>query len=186
MRFTIGKSAKVAFVLGSTVALAGVVFAGPATASTAPSQASTKTATQVFTDPANPPSIDDVSKNLSPDQKQLLASSTPKVILVSTKTSQVIKVTKASEAPAPQVQPRALSYCPAGYGCYAASRVPYADAGFPAFPGTEAGNWPSRKGYYPASRAVSACTIYGCYLVAQPGSSVLFDQPATGTSFTTY
>lgn len=129
-----------------------------------------------------PPSLEEVTVNLSPEDRELVLSGEATTLYVNSETAQIEEVSTE-----PEITPFIVQYsnCSGTQGCYFGPGTPYADYGFSGL-GTIQGNWPQRTGYRGVLRPVSACSTSTCYGIANPGTRVVFNRPVTGVSFSIY
>jgi hypothetical protein len=158
-----GKFAVGAVAVG--VALGTALLPGAASASTSPASTSATT-------------------SMTPAMAALVASSTPKTVVLNPATGAIISVTATGATAKPAISNHNI--CNTGDGCYYTDRVPYADQGFYGSAGTFHGSWPYRNAYDTGKYTAKACWTQACtqaYL--GPNTYATFGgTDVTGTSFT--
>jgi hypothetical protein len=124
---------------------------------------------------------------------QLLASSTPKTVVLDPTTGAIISVSLgepvgiASPSGSPNIS--GDTDCEAGDGCYYTPTIndTYHNRSFYGSAGTFTGSWPHRNAWDSGSYTASVCWQGGCSATYGPNTYVSFNGSiVTGTSFTIY
>jgi hypothetical protein len=120
---------------------------------------------------------------------QLLASSTPKTVVLDPTTGAVVSVTLGEPVDLTAASPDISSGtdCAAGDGCYYTPTVngTYHDRSFYGSAGTFTGNWPMRNAWDSGNYTAYVCWTSACSNSVGPNTYVTFGGSlVTGTSFT--
>lgn len=157
--------------------LAGSILAAPAMAAPSETTPAPLQLSAFVPMPEEPP-LEEITKNLSDAELELLESGAPSITYQEVGTGEITKVEKLSEMEAFVLLPTTNCSGSSITGCLHGGGTPYPDYGFTGV-GTLGGTWTHRTGYGSQTKYMRACDAYTCYSTKGPKQLLVFSQPTT-------